>query len=70
MALAGSIEETWFDSVAMFDSDCDEDYESVQDGMIFKTFSVNHKYVFIYLISYKMCICVVEYLDTCRWHIS
>lgn len=31
---AGSIEEAWFDSVAVFDSDCDDDYQSVPDGMV------------------------------------
>jgi len=31
----GSIEEAWFDSVAVFDSDCDDDYQSVPDGIIF-----------------------------------
>ena len=31
---AGSIEEAWFDSVAVFDSDCDDDYQSVIDGII------------------------------------
>lgn len=30
---AGTIEEAWFDSVAVFDSDCDDDYQSVADGM-------------------------------------
>ncbi|CAJ1931631.1 unnamed protein product [Sphenostylis stenocarpa] len=29
----GSIEEAWFDSVAVFDSDCDEDYQSVPDDV-------------------------------------
>ncbi|KAH1198006.1 hypothetical protein GmHk_18G051656 [Glycine max] len=29
---AGSIEEAWFDSVAVFDSDCDDDYQSVIDA--------------------------------------
>ncbi|XP_062111751.1 uncharacterized protein LOC133823160 isoform X2 [Humulus lupulus] len=27
----GSIDEAWFDSIPVFDSDCDEDYQSVQD---------------------------------------
>jgi len=35
---AGSIEEAWFDSVTVFDSDCDDDYQSVPDGMIFNIF--------------------------------
>ncbi|KAG4924296.1 hypothetical protein JHK87_049836 [Glycine soja] len=29
---AGTIEEAWFDSVAVFDSDCDDDYQSVIDA--------------------------------------
>ena len=29
---AGSNEEAWFDSAAVFESDCDEDFESVPDG--------------------------------------
>ncbi|XP_054823590.1 uncharacterized protein LOC129321724 [Prosopis cineraria] len=31
---AGSVEETWFDSVAVFESDCDEDYLSVPDDVV------------------------------------
>lgn len=31
---AGSIDEAWYDSVAVFESDCDEDYKSVADGMM------------------------------------
>ncbi|XP_050203662.1 uncharacterized protein LOC126653771 [Mercurialis annua] len=31
----GSIEEAWFDSVAIFESDCEEDYESVPDSTVF-----------------------------------
>lgn len=34
MVSAGSIEEAWYDSVAIFESDCDEDYKSVADGMM------------------------------------
>ncbi|KAK7317552.1 hypothetical protein RJT34_01893 [Clitoria ternatea] len=30
---AGTTEEVWFDSVAVFDSDCDDDYQSVADEM-------------------------------------
>lgn len=30
-----SIEEAWFDPVAVFESDGDEDYQSVQDGNVF-----------------------------------
>ncbi|KAL5826550.1 hypothetical protein ACOSQ3_018396 [Xanthoceras sorbifolium] len=30
---AGSIDEPWYDSVAIFDSDCDEDFQSVQDDL-------------------------------------
>ncbi|KAI4328343.1 hypothetical protein L6164_020702 [Bauhinia variegata] len=30
----GSIEEAWFDSVAIFDSDCDDDYQSVPDDVV------------------------------------
>lgn len=37
---AGSIEEAWFDSVAVFDSDCDDDYQSVPDGMILDIFKL------------------------------
>ena len=33
--MAGS-EESWFDPVAVFDSDCDEEFESVQEGMILR----------------------------------
>ena len=35
MTLAGS-EELWFDPVAVFDSDCDEEFESIQEGMMFR----------------------------------
>ncbi|KAF4400639.1 hypothetical protein G4B88_023047 [Cannabis sativa] len=31
---AGSIDEAWFDSIPVFDSDCDEDYQSVQDDVL------------------------------------
>ena len=31
---AGSIEDAWFDPVAILESDCDEDYQSVPDGML------------------------------------
>jgi hypothetical protein len=37
---AGSIEEAWFDSVTMFDSDCDDDYQSVPDGMVSNIFKI------------------------------
>ncbi|RDX78414.1 hypothetical protein CR513_41310 [Mucuna pruriens] len=30
----GSVEEAWFDSVAVFDSDCDDDYQSVADDVV------------------------------------
>ncbi|OAY49931.1 uncharacterized protein LOC110615911 [Manihot esculenta] len=30
----GSIEEAWFDSVTIFESDCDEDFESVPDDLL------------------------------------
>eukprot|EP00257_Ricinus_communis_P016994 XP_015575322.1 uncharacterized protein LOC8287053 [Ricinus communis] len=30
----GSIEDAWFDSVAIFESDCEEDYESVPDDLL------------------------------------
>ncbi|PON67445.1 hypothetical protein PanWU01x14_102480 [Parasponia andersonii] len=30
----GSVEDPWFDSVAVFDSDCDEDYQSAQDDVL------------------------------------
>ncbi|XP_058073826.1 uncharacterized protein LOC131222681 isoform X2 [Magnolia sinica] len=33
LAFHGSTDEAWFDSVAKFDSDCDEDYESVQEDV-------------------------------------
>lgn len=32
----GIVEEAWFDSVGLFDSDCDDDYQSVPDGMIWR----------------------------------
>lgn len=32
----GIVEEAWFDSVALFDSECDDDYQSVLDGMILR----------------------------------
>lgn len=35
MASGGSLEEAWFDSIPVFESDCEEEYESVQDGIIF-----------------------------------
>ncbi|XP_030553285.1 uncharacterized protein LOC115757257 isoform X1 [Rhodamnia argentea] len=30
----GSIEESWYDSMAIFESDCDEDYKSVADDVL------------------------------------
>jgi len=32
----GIVEEAWFDSVGLFDSECDDDYQSVLDGMIWR----------------------------------
>lgn len=34
---AGSNEDAWFDSVAVFESDCDEDYQSVQSGILWRS---------------------------------
>lgn len=34
MTGGGHVEEAWFDSAAVLESDCDEDYQSVADGMI------------------------------------
>ncbi|OIW10515.1 hypothetical protein TanjilG_15887 [Lupinus angustifolius] len=33
-AVAGSTEESWFDSFAVFDSDCDDDYQSVPEDVV------------------------------------
>ncbi|XAR64982.1 hypothetical protein NMG60_11008892 [Bertholletia excelsa] len=33
-AFHGSCEEAWYDSAAVFDSDCDEDFQSVQDDVL------------------------------------
>ncbi|KAJ7943552.1 Protein ENHANCED DISEASE RESISTANCE 2 [Quillaja saponaria] len=33
-AFQGNVDEAWFDSVAIFDSDCDEDYQSVPDDVL------------------------------------
>lgn len=32
---AASTEEAWFDSIAIFESDCEDDYLSVQEGGFF-----------------------------------
>ncbi|KAJ4965014.1 hypothetical protein NE237_016863 [Protea cynaroides] len=34
MTSAASTEEAWFDSVAIFESDCDEDFQSVPDDAL------------------------------------
>lgn len=34
MILTGSTDEAWFDSAVILDSDCDEDFQSVPDGML------------------------------------
>lgn len=46
-----SIEEAWFDPVAILESDCDEDYLSVQDGktLHMSIFSQICLYFFIFL---------------------
>lgn len=31
----GSTEEAWFDTFMLFESDCDDDFESVQEGKWF-----------------------------------
>ncbi|KAF7822113.1 protein ALP1-like [Senna tora] len=36
-ALHGSIEDAWFDSVVVFDSDCDDDYQSAPDDIMANT---------------------------------
>lgn len=38
MASAGSLDEAWFDSIPVFESDCEEEFESVQEGTIFWRF--------------------------------
>lgn len=43
MAAGSIIEEAWFDSVAVFESDCDDDYQSVPDGMLWDTFKISYR---------------------------
>ena len=63
MMAAGSIKEVWFHSTAVFESDCEEDFESVADG----TTLVN---ILIVFHSYRrMCIkqgLNYEILSSCR----
>ncbi|CAI0386607.1 unnamed protein product [Linum tenue] len=33
----GSIEEAWFDTIAALESDCDEDFQSISDGVLSQT---------------------------------
>lgn len=53
----GTVEEAWFDSVAIFDSDCDDDYQSVPGGMILDIFKFRH---FTYLLLLR-CQYMIKY---------
>lgn len=50
MASTESIEEAWFDPVATFESDCDEDYQSVQDGKAFQMSNFCHICMFLFFL--------------------
>ena len=39
-AVSGSIEEAWYDSLAMSESDAEDDFHSVQDGKTFHNVTV------------------------------
>ena len=61
MALAGSTDqEAWFDSAAALESDCDEDFQSVPDGII--SGNVKHPWDFILLLTNQFC---VELITVC-----
>lgn len=59
----GNVEEAWFDSVAVFDSDCDDDYQSVPDGMIL---DISH---LIKYISLSTCL-MVRNITFRKWMIK
>ena len=45
--MAGSIEEAWFDAFVL-ESDCDEDFQSVQDGIIYGDANLLMRYLYFF----------------------
>lgn len=66
MATAGSSDEAWFDTFAKFESDCEEDYQSIPDGidLFLKMLLLMEKFLILHLFVNRSAI--VNLVTFCR----